>query len=172
MFSFKKIFISSVLLFLLGSLMHFLYELSGENFIVGLFTPVNESVWEHLKLAYFPILLWWFLNFKKADAKIRTKLLSACSSLLFAPLMTVFLFYSYSGAFGVELLWFDILILFIAIFLGLLLGNHVLGVSNPPKWIVQLLFIITVIMFFALLIFTISPPDIPIFVSPENLNTI
>ena len=166
MFSFKKIFISSVLLFLLGALMHFLYELSGENFIVGLFAPVNESVWEHLKLAYFPILLWWLFNFKKADAKSKTRLLSACTSLLFAPLMTVFLFYSYSGAFGIELLWVDILILFVAIFLGLLLGNHVLGVSNPPKWIARLLFIMTVSLFFALLIFTINPPNIPIFVSP------
>lgn len=172
MFSFKKIFISSFLLFLLGSLMHFLYELSGENFIIGFFTPINESVWEHLKLAYFPILLWWIFNFKKADAKNKTKLLSACTSLLFAPLITVFLFYSYSGAFGTELLWFDILILFVSIFLGLLLGNHILRVSNPPKWVVRLLFIMTVLMFLAFLIFTVSPPDIPIFVSPQNLNSL
>lgn len=172
MFSFKKLFISSVLLFLLGSLMHFVYELSGENFLVGLFASVNESVWEHLKLSYFPILLWWIFNFKKSDAKNQTKLLSACVSLLFAPLMTIFLFYSYSGAFGIELLWVDVIILFVAIFLALLLANHILRVLNPPKWIVTLLFILTAALFFALLIFTIAPPDIPIFISPETLSAI
>lgn len=42
----------------LGALCHFTYEWSGNNFIVGLFTPVNESVWEHLKLVWLPMLLW------------------------------------------------------------------------------------------------------------------
>ena len=38
----------------LGTLNHFLYFLSGQSPIVALFCPVNESVWEHLKLLYFP----------------------------------------------------------------------------------------------------------------------
>ena len=40
----------------LGTLNHFLYFLSGQSPIVALFCPVNESVWEHLKLLYFPFL--------------------------------------------------------------------------------------------------------------------
>ena len=37
----------------LGTLNHFLYFLSGQSPIIALFCPVNESVWEHLKLLYF-----------------------------------------------------------------------------------------------------------------------
>lgn len=40
----------------LGTLNHFLYFLSGQSPIIALFCPVNESVWEHLKLLYFPFL--------------------------------------------------------------------------------------------------------------------
>ncbi len=48
---------SIVFTFILGTLLHFTYNLSGENIIVGSFSAINESVWEHLKLLYFPMLL-------------------------------------------------------------------------------------------------------------------
>lgn len=44
---------------LLGALSHFFYEWSGESVAVGIFFPVNESVWEHLKLVIFPTLVWF-----------------------------------------------------------------------------------------------------------------
>ena len=47
----RQILAGVPVLFLAGTLIHFLYGLSGEFFLVGLLAPVNESVWEHLKLA-------------------------------------------------------------------------------------------------------------------------
>ena len=32
-----------------GTLLHFVYGWSGRNLLVGLVSPVNESVWEHTK---------------------------------------------------------------------------------------------------------------------------
>ena len=50
--SLKKYMIyGSVPICLIATLNHFLYEFSGNNAIVGIFTPINECVWEHLKLA-------------------------------------------------------------------------------------------------------------------------
>ena len=43
---------------LLGTLLHFTYALSGENQIVAVFSTVNESTWEHLKLLFWPTFLW------------------------------------------------------------------------------------------------------------------
>ena len=37
----------------IGTLSHFFYQWSGENFLIGLLSPVNETVWEHLKLLFF-----------------------------------------------------------------------------------------------------------------------
>ncbi|MFT3899363.1 MAG: DUF6512 family protein [Gordonia sp. (in: high G+C Gram-positive bacteria)] len=39
-----------------GALLHFLFEQSGRCAFVGVFAPVNESPWEHLKMAYWPAL--------------------------------------------------------------------------------------------------------------------
>ena len=38
---------------LLGTLLHFTYRWSGRNPLIA---PVNESVWEHMKLLFFPML--------------------------------------------------------------------------------------------------------------------
>ena len=40
-----------------GTLLHFTYGLSGNNPIVGTFSAINESTWEHLKLLFFPMLI-------------------------------------------------------------------------------------------------------------------
>lgn len=56
--SFKVFTVIGILFtMILGSLSHFFYGWSGDFFLVGLFSPVNESVWEHLKLLFFPALL-------------------------------------------------------------------------------------------------------------------
>ena len=49
-----------ILTLILGTLLHFLYEWTGYNYLVGFISPVNESTWEHLKLLFFPVL---FLSF-------------------------------------------------------------------------------------------------------------
>lgn len=50
--------IGIIFVMLTGTLSHFLYDWSGQNPVVGLFTPVNESIWEHMKLLFFPMLLY------------------------------------------------------------------------------------------------------------------
>ena len=42
---------------ILGTLLHFTYRWSGRNPLIGLIAPVNESVWEHMKLLFFPMHL-------------------------------------------------------------------------------------------------------------------
>ena len=44
--------IGMVFIFFLGSALNFTFALSGNQPIVGAFSAVNESVWEHLKLAF------------------------------------------------------------------------------------------------------------------------
>ena len=41
----------------IGTLLHFLYQWTGENCVIAAFSAVNESVWEHLKMLFFPMLL-------------------------------------------------------------------------------------------------------------------
>ena len=47
--------ISTFFAIALGTLLHFTFEWSGNNPVVGIFSAVNESTWEHLKILFFPM---------------------------------------------------------------------------------------------------------------------
>lgn len=49
--------LSAIFTIILGTLLHFTYEWSGNNAFVGAFSSINESTWEHLKLAFYPMLI-------------------------------------------------------------------------------------------------------------------
>ena len=67
----KKIFIwSAIIVSILGTLLHFAYDWSGQNTLVGLFTPVNESTWEHMKLIFFPTLIVNIFIWRKLHDKL------------------------------------------------------------------------------------------------------
>lgn len=63
----KKVLIYEIIgtafIIFLGSAFHFTYELSGRLAVVGAFSAVNESVWEHLKLSFWPSLIWLFIEY-------------------------------------------------------------------------------------------------------------
>ncbi len=59
--------IETLVIFFAGSLLHFMYVWSGRKRIMGIFAAVNESTWEHIKLALSAIFLCtlvdvWFLG--------------------------------------------------------------------------------------------------------------
>ena len=41
----------------LGVFLHFLFDLSGNIVLFGSFSAVNESVWEHMKILFFPMII-------------------------------------------------------------------------------------------------------------------
>lgn len=69
--------IGILVLFFVGSIFHFLYLFTGKCFIVGLFVPINESIFEHTKMVVLPIFLWWtiFYLFKKMSCSPTSGLL-------------------------------------------------------------------------------------------------
>ena len=95
---------------ILGTLLHFTYELSNQNAFIGTFSAVNESVWEHLKLTFFPTLITtllssFFLENYKEFIGYRLK------GILYSFSFTVIFFYTYSGILGKSILIIDILTL-------------------------------------------------------------
>lgn len=92
----------------LGTFLHFTYELSGNNSVIAFFSAINESVWEHLKLVFFPMLITILIScfYLGKDAKnyICAKTLGIITAILF---ITIF-FYTYTGILGYSLLFLDI----------------------------------------------------------------
>ncbi len=54
----KNLLMGTVFVTVAGIISHFVYEWSGNNSLIGLFFPVNELTWEHMKLVFFPMLIY------------------------------------------------------------------------------------------------------------------
>lgn len=109
-----------------GSLLHFLYDWSGQSALAGAFSAVNESVWEHMKLLFVPLFLEFFLHshflghiYPNLPA---ARALGTLAGLLWIPMG----FYTYTGIFGTHALWADILLFCSAAALAAAVEFHIL----------------------------------------------
>jgi hypothetical protein len=59
----------ALFIIILGSMLHFTFKWSGNNQLVAIFSADNESVWEHLKLVFWPTLLWGLIEFLSLRGK-------------------------------------------------------------------------------------------------------
>ena len=73
---------------ILGTFLHFTYDLSNHNKYVSLFSAVNESVWEHLKLLVFPSFLWTLIEIPFLY-KNHNFLFAKCVSLIIMTLIII-----------------------------------------------------------------------------------
>ena len=58
----KKVILSSVVILLISSLLHSVYD-KFPCFFTSLFLPVNESIWEHNKMILMSYLIFMFIYF-------------------------------------------------------------------------------------------------------------
>ncbi len=160
----KWIVIGIPILLIIGTGIHFMYDIFGESPIAGLFAPVNESVWEHSKMVLWPMILWWWLYdcFRGRQYNINKKkwFTSAFLALLTSLIAIPMLYYFYTEAFGVELLWVDILILLLSVFLGQLMGLHVYRYGKGQNAGLAKALILGIVLLYIL--FTFYPPRLPL----------
>lgn len=158
----KDIIVGSIFIFLLGSLFHFTYDLSCKNVIVGLFSAVNESVFEHTKLILYPIIIWYLIYYLKNKYHVHKNYLfsSMIINIIFSILIIPFLFYLYTAAFGIESLFIDILIFYISSLSGLIIATKYYKKKINLPWIPLLILIIILYS-----VATFYPPNIPIFIA-------
>lgn len=155
---------SIIFTFILGTLLHFTYDLSGQNPIVGVFLSVNESTWEHLKLPYFPMLLTTIIGYFYFDKKVPNFICSKTIGIITAILFTIIFFYTYTGVLGKNIAVIDIASFFIATILGEFV-SYVLIINNF-KCDNKIAIIVLIILFVCFGIFTFQPPKIGLFKDP------
>lgn len=149
---------------ILGTFLHFTYELSRNNVIVSLFSPINESVWEHLKLLYFPMLLTTLFGSYYYRNDIPNFLCSKTVGILFSLLFIVIFFYTYSGILGINIAVIDILTFYIAAFLGEYISYKLM--KKPLKCNSSTALVILGILLICFISFTFNAPHIGIFKNP------
>lgn len=85
---------------ILGSLLHFTFEFSGGSKLVGLFSPVNESVWEHLKMGYFSLTFFMIIEYFFIKNKTKNFFISKFIGIISMFIFIIIVFYSYKAITG------------------------------------------------------------------------
>ena len=110
--------ISTFFIMILGIFLHFTFKWSNNNVIVGTFSAINESTWEHLKLIFFPMLITLVIGYFYKGKNISNYLFAKVLGIIVAILFTITFFYTYTGIIGKNFAIVDISSFFIAVVLG------------------------------------------------------
>ena len=150
-----------------GTALHFLYQWSGESVAAAPFAAVNESVWEHMKLLFWPMLLWAGAERAVLGGYSRGFWPAKALGILLGLALIPALYYTYTGALGVSVMWVDIAIFFVAAAAAFLAETRMLardwrcrGGARASALVLLLL------LSAAFVLCTFVPPRFPLFWDP------
>ncbi len=152
--------------FALASFLHFFYELSGKNIAAAVFSAVNESVWEHVKILLIPFLLWSIAVYYALKPNIKRLVVARCAGALTVMLLTVCFFFIYSGVWGSSVLWIDILSALLWLICGEIVSIRILNSDKNVNDIFPISAALLCLIIVMLLCFSVSPPKIGLFRDP------
>lgn len=148
-----------------GTIMHYVYEWSGNSFLVGLIAPVNESTWEHMKLLFFPMLVAGiFLTYRLRNTYSNISV-GLSIGLLLGTWLIPFLFYTYTGILGFHVLWMDIAVFLLSALIAFIVSCRVTKTGSFSDYKPHFFFLV-ILMALCFFFFTVFPPSIGLFQIP------
>ncbi len=156
--------VSSIFACTAGTLLHFTYEFFGENMLVASFSAVNESVWEHLKLLFFPMLLSTIIGYFYIGKSTSNFLCSKVLGILASMSFIIIFFYTYTGIIGKSIVFIDIASFFVAVILGEYLAYKLMISNFKCNNIIAIIILATTLICF--IVFTYFTPNIGLFKDP------
>jgi hypothetical protein len=149
---------------LVGTLLHNAYVLTRPYVFFALIAPVNESVWEHLKMAYWGVLIWTMIEGLTVRKNMKNPFPALAVGIAVFILTIVVVFYSYTAFTHTSVLWVDIST-FVA---GAWLSRWFIcriwksPEMKKPAQRIALVFLLTLALVF--MMFTFYPPESDIFI--------
>ena len=149
-----------------GTLLHFFFDLTGGNVVAALFSAVNESIWEHIKLIYYPMLIFSLIEYRVWGKEAGNFWCVKLRGMLLALMLIPSLYYAYTGSLGISADWFNVTIFFItaaAVFYTETKQLLSAKTCRLPEWAaVSMLLALGGLFIF----FTFEPPRIPLLRDP------
>lgn len=165
--SFKKNIIAFIVISLLGTIGHFIFNWTGQNEIIGLFFPVNESVWEHLKLVFLPFLIYSIIEYFFSKEKPDNYFPAVAIGILNAIFIIIAIYYIANGIIGYDVEFINIGSYYVGVLIGLCKRNKILSSKKFTSKGANIFFIASLIILGVLFaVFTNNPPSLGIFTPP------
>ncbi|MBR3840079.1 MAG: hypothetical protein IKM20_02970 [Erysipelotrichales bacterium] len=156
----------------LGIAFHSLYELTSESIIVGLICPINESIWEHLKLLFYPYLIYLIFEIYTTKNTYSQLIIYKFYSVCLGMLTILILHYTYSGIIGKTYIIADISTFIISVAVSFFTSYYLIIHDTENKQTTKLGILLFIIMSLVFTFFTFYQPDLPLFEAPNKLSII
>lgn len=165
---FTLLIISFLILSVFGTLLHFTHGWLKNGFLLHIFSALNESSWEHMKMLVAPTLLVMVIQYFALEARytnlFNSLLIFFLVELVSMPLLFELLKYLFKNKVP---LVFTIGLFYICILLGLL--SEYLFLQNGVFVMSELMVKIGIVVVTAsFIVFSYFPPHLPIFKDPVN----
>ena len=163
---------SSIAIFILCALFHFLYKWSDYNLLVGIIAPINESIFQHIKMIFIPIVLYYLVTYfifrKNEMININKWAMYPVITFLITSIIIIILYYTLKYGFSISSMFLDILSLFIGLVASSLICIK-LEISKNSFEIPYYISIILILMLFGLLtLFNFYPREVNFFLDKVN----
>ena len=158
-------YVGIIFIAVIGTFLHFLYELSHHNKIVAIFAAVNESTWEHIKICMTPSLLWCLYDgyvYGMNSNFLIAKALCFLTIILLIPI----LFYTYTFFTKKSILWVDVICFYVTVVCSSYVFKYFIEMNSLPFIYVYLSGILLFIIIGAYMFLTFNPLRNFIFVDP------
>lgn len=163
----KKCLITFVAVTLLGACLHFVYAIFP-NPVVAIFSPINESLWEHLKILFWPYLLGFLYLTRGGEQGCRIPwMLSALA--LCAVMLAVS--YVYHILLLGEALAVDVALYVLLMAAGFLLLPGLFQAAAGRRGLREAVTLAFLTLGALLVLFTFLPPDQVLFADLSGVNT-
>jgi hypothetical protein len=149
---------------LIGAALHFTFEMSNfSSMEVAYFSAVNESTWEHLKMVFFPGLVFALIQYTYVRDAVNNYIPARVAGLVIMPLVIAIGWYIYAPILGRSYFPADLFLFYLAVFLGQLVSYKLLTRTSLEKKFTQYAIGVFLVMFAAFSTFTFFPPNIFLF---------
>ena len=149
-------YIGIIIICLVGSLLHFTYELSHHNKCVAIFSAVNESTWEHIKIGMTPTILWSIYEIIKYGFNGNFLVAKSLCLLIIIVLIPI-LFYGYIVFTKKAILVVDIICFYIVIICSQFVFKYFINIGTIPSIYIYLSIILLIIEIGSYLYLTFKP---------------
>lgn len=151
----------------LGSLLHFLYDWTGQKRWAAVIGAVNESYWEHIKIAVWPVVLLQVILFALGGYHYPAFIPAATVAIYSLPISMIGIVWLYKSFTKRNILWLDITVFAIVIVLAQFIFIQLLQQLQADRLTIILSIPYLLGIIGAFLRFSLRPPAEPdVFVDP------
>jgi hypothetical protein len=152
-----------------GASLHFAFEWSGYWRPAAIIAAVNESTWEHFKIAFWPSFIWALILYPIIRKQTHNFIIAKAAGLLTIPLVIAIFFYGYTTITGQHYLLADVIIFIGAVIAGQWVSMQLLvKPAIQARWLRGLALGAVLVMVLAYATLSYYPPKNFLLAHPES----